>query len=352
LRERPRPRLGVFRFLLGVAIALQLAAATAASPAKAQAPVDPILLDAQLPDRLQRCVSAERLQTSYERARAEHAQERGAEPQSEPLRVELRVSGDERSDPVQLELRAFHGARSFGVRVLPVRVRDCGALADTLALVLELLSRSAPAQPTAPPEAAPPPQPTAASDTELPPIMKLPRPRSGTEPTWGAGLGIGAFFGALPDAAPTLQLLAAFRIPLLQLRLRATIVWPQRSTILEGSVQMNAYELAVEGCPTWELEPWALRLCVGPHFGIVHAASRGFIVRNRNATELSLYFGVLPELALALTATTWLQLSGGIAVALQRPKFALELQDVATPLALDGPNVLRTEIGLTVLQIF
>jgi hypothetical protein len=129
-------------------------------------------------------------------------------------------------------------------------------------------------------------------------------------------------------------------------------LWPQGRSIAEGSVDMSAYELALEGCPTWQLDPWALRLCFGPRFGIVRASSRGFAVRNRNPTELSLYLGALPEVAFAVTSTTWLQLTGGIALALQRPKFVVQFQGLDPALQLDGPNAVRAEISLNVMQVF
>jgi hypothetical protein len=319
-----------------------------ATPASAQTP---IVLDSQLPKALQRCVSTERLQASYARARDRHA-EASESQDTRALRVELRSQDDTRAEVTQVELRAFRGARYLGARVLPIRAQDCSALPETLALVLDFLSRSAPPEPDNPPDAPPAiplvPQPIAADLTEPAP----PPPHPSAENEWAVGLGMGAFFGALPQTAAALQLLAALRIPRIELRVHATVLWPQESSIAEGSVDMSAYELALEGCPTLQLEPWALRLCFGPRFGIVRASSRGFAVRNRGPTEFSLYLGAVPEVAFAVTATTWLQLTAGIALALQRPKFVVQFQAPDPSLQLDGPSALRAEIGLNVVQIF
>jgi hypothetical protein len=129
-------------------------------------------------------------------------------------------------------------------------------------------------------------------------------------------------------------------------------LWPQELAIAEGSVQLSAYELALEACPTAKFDPWAVRLCIGPRFGIVRAMSRGFVVTNRDAAEFSLYLSALPELAFALSATAWLQLSGGVALALQRPKFVVQFQTRGAPLALDGPDVVRADVGLSLMQLF
>jgi len=325
-----------------------LAPWASASTASAQTP---IVLDSQLPKALQRCVSAERLETSYARARDRHTEAPDSQD-TRALRVELRSQDDTRAAVTQVELRAYRGARYLGARVLPIRAQDCSALPETLALVLDFLSRSAPPEADTPPDTPPPsppiPQPIAADTTEPSP----PPPQPATEAQWALGLGIGAFFGALPKTATALQLLAALRIPQIELRVHATVLWPQERSIAEGSVDMSAYELAVEGCPTWQRDPWALRLCFGPRFGIVSAASRGFAVRNRDPTEFSLYLGALPEVAFAVTPTTWLQVTGGIALALQRPKFVVQFQGLDPSLQLDGPNALRAEIGLSLMQIF
>jgi hypothetical protein len=340
-----------FGLLLALAIGLPSAAWTSVA---AQMPAPALELDPQLPESLARCVSADSLQTSYERARERHADAHRWEQPGGALRVELRSGSDSGTDVTRVEVRAYRRARLLGERVLSIRAEDCDALPDTLALILELLSRSA-VEPTGPP-------PTAATDLqapdtalELPPILQpeaaIPS-QAHAEREWVGGVAGGVFFGALPRTAVVLQLLAALRVPFLDLRARATALWPQELAVAEGTVAMLGYELALEACPGWELGGWALRLCVGPRLGIVRATSRGFAVRNRDASELSLYLGALPEVAFAIADSTWLQLSSGVAFALQRPKFVLNFQGPDPPLALDGPKVVRVEISLSVLQVF
>jgi hypothetical protein len=343
----------VRRQVITLAVAVMLLRSMCPNRASAQAPAPDILLDAQLPDPLLRCISTERLQASYdalEKTHAEPAETRDSQRPLATLRVELRALDRVPNDVTQIELRAFRGAHALGVRVLPFRMRDCPALPDTLALVLQLLSRSAaPDAPAPPPEAGPPLQPIAAEAVDSP---ELPRPLPPARTSWGVGIAIGASFGALSRPAAALQVLAGLHVSMLELRLNAAFLWPQELAIAEGSVELSAYELALEACPTAKFDPWAVRLCFGPRFGIVRATSRGFAVTNRDAAEFSLYLGVLPELAVALSATTWLQLSGGVSLALQRPKFVLQFQTGSAPLALDGPAVLRADVGVSLSQLF
>jgi hypothetical protein len=95
-----------------------------------------------------------------------------------------------------------------------------------------------------------------------------------------------------------------------------------------------------------------LRLCAGRRVGLLQAAARNFELVNHHATEFLMYFGAVPEASLALGAVTWLQASGGAAVALVRPRFDVGLDGGARSLPLDAPHWLRGELGLTPVQIF
>ena len=304
-----------------------------------------IVLDAQLPAALAGCVSTERLQASYERALG---RVRGSEPRAVELRVSLRSLAQ--TDVTRLELRAATEARVLGERSLPVRPDDCEALPDTLALVLLLLSQSAEPEPA--PAAL---QLTAAEpmlDSEVPGRVR-PTPPPPAGPVIGLGIGAAGTFGALARAALELQLVAVLRTAALDWRVRAALLWPEELAIAEGRVTMRSYEVALEACPRWTLsQGFEVRVCVGPRFGLVHAVSRGFAVQNTSASEFLLCASATPEAAVALTRSTWLALSAGLGVVLQRPRFVLEFAEPKPAVELAGPALVRAELGVALMQMF
>jgi hypothetical protein len=157
----------------------------------------------------------------------------------------------------------------------------------------------------------------------------------------------------LPKPTVALQLMAAVRLSLLELRLHLSGMLPEQRAVAEGSVRMWAYEVGLDACEALHFHPWVVRVCLGPRFGLTRATSRNFLVRNGDLTEFSLYLAALPELGFALRSSTWLQLTGGISIGLQRPKFVLEFDGGnMAPLSLDGPQAVRAEIGLSLLQSF
>jgi hypothetical protein len=319
-----------------------------------------VSLDAQLPPALQRCVSREQLRARYVKVRDASS---NAEARRHPLQelwVGLRIASQD-GELAQLELTAATRQRALGTRVLPVRVADCAALPETLALVLWLLSQSA--EPVAAP--APPP-PSAAEvaerDAELPRGQRSPPRQSqaqaqGREPgiAIGLGLGGGAAFGVLPRAALQLQLSAELRAALVGLRVRAALLWPQAQAIAEGSVSMSTYEIALEACPSWRVNAQPaleLRACAGPRLGLLRSKSSGFLVHNADNIDLLVYAGASLEAALALGSTRWLALSTGLALALERPQFVLQFANTSRQRSLEGPALMRGDVSLGLLQMF
>jgi hypothetical protein len=85
---------------------------------------------------------------------------------------------------------------------------------------------------------------------------------------------------------------------------------------------------------------------------LMRATARNFVLQNDQVTELVLSFGALPDVRLALGEATWLQLGVGAAVVLQRPRFVLQFQTAGQRSELSGPQVVRAELGLGLVQIF
>jgi hypothetical protein len=336
---------------------------------RALAQSDCVQLSGELPGALAGCAPAEQVCQSYVRALAADGGE--GEPVL-PLHVRV-SSGTDAARGAVLEISAAGAV--LGQRTLSVRAGDCAALPDALALVLALLAREAEPQPSAAAYPAPavddalPGQPRApvdlqpsaaaypapAVDDELPG-----QPRAVSEPPSDAasgvgalGAGVGVWLGALPAAALALQLQAATTGRTFSLRLRASLLWPQRQRIAEGVVRMADYELAAEVCTGFRFEDaprLALRLCGGPRAGLLQVRADEFVVQNGRVSKFVLYLGLLPELGLALGPRTSLVLSGGAALALVRPQFAVVLEDREE--ALPAPRWLRAELGLTLTQIF
>lgn len=65
-----------------------------------------------------------------------------------------------------------------------------------------------------------------------------------------------------------------------------------------------------------------------------------------------LYLGVLPEVSLRLRAATRLQLGVGISVALIRPQFFVGLDGGERVLVFAEPTVVRSELAISLAQIF
>jgi hypothetical protein len=345
--------------------ALLLAWAGGATSARVAAqPGHPIQLDAQLPRALKRCVTAEQLQESYERTHQSRvaADPRSHQQQPADLWVQLRSLGGT-GGVTRIEVTASTGPRSLGARVLPVRADDCKALPDTLALVLWLLYQNAEPEPQPAPEPPPPPppQPTAATtplDSELPPGQRPAQPPPPEPPTpvdFGLGASAAVALGAMPRAALQLQLLVVLRVPVLEFRIRAGLVWPQTIAVAEGQITMRSYDVALEACPTWhasETPRLDLRACVGPRLGVLYAASSGFAIQNPSNTELLFHAGAALEASLGVTATSWLEFATGLGIAVRRPRFVLNYASAQPPSRVAGPEVVRGEIGLNFIQMF
>lgn len=332
--------------------------------AKVSAGESCVHLDAELPRGMERCVSARQLCQSYQLAAANSGATGGDEAllvQSWELRLRGHSAPDAHAaDELELELDAMADGRAVGQRRLTVRSSDCAALPDALAWVLVLLAQdaaSAPQPAAAAPstnqrqdmQAAAPPQLVAAES----PDSRAPMPASPGRFALGAGAGV--WVGVLPSAAFALQLQAAVTIEPIAYRLRATVLWPQQLDIAEGSVLMRDYELAIEACPGLQLETQPrveLRVCAGPRLGLLYASARDFALRNDEATQFLLYFGVAPEASLALGRNTWLQLSTGAAVGLMRPRIAVAFGDGQSRTVLPALRTLRAELMLSLLQIF
>ena len=344
---------GLMLMLLGVVVPPR---------ARAQVALQQIVLEAELPESLRGCVSASLLEQGYRRALAAEGGEGSADPEV-PLLVHLRARDGADADTTLLELEASAAGRPLGLRTLPVRTRDCAALPDALALVLVLLSRAAgPTRQAASTAPAPPPaaratEPSAATGSATAPSAtapRRPRPETRSE-TVAIGAGAGVWLRALPRAALALQLQAATRREPLALRLTAALLWPQELGVAEGFIQTRGYELALEVCSEQRvrsLPRLALRLCLGPRFGLLVARGRQFQLGNQRAHEFSLHLGMLPEALLRIAADTWLQLGAGGAVALVRPQFGVGLERGQRRLSLAAPGPLRAELGLSLVQIF
>lgn len=302
----------------------------------------------EVPPALSGCVTEQRLCTGYLRALVANSGD--AEPHVVPLQVRF---GGPASDATRLELDVFSDGQWLGRRVLSIRANDCAALPDALALVLVLLAQQAELGPDSPPSAAAlsPPSPEPAAAAERP--AEDPQPSVSGHLSLGAGAGL--FIGALPSAALALQLQAATLAQPVQVRARATLLWPDEQRIAEGYVRMHDYELALEACvgSSFYAASWlSLRVCGGPRAGWMFVRARDFALRNDAATEFLLYLGVQPELGLALGPRTALQLGIAAALALIRPRFGVGLQSGERVSALASPSAIRAELSLTLVQIF
>jgi hypothetical protein len=347
---------------LTFALLLAWASGSAVAQVAAQ-PGPPIQLDAQLPRALKRCVTAEQLRASYERTHQSRmaADTRSHQQQPSDLSVQLHSLGST-GGVTRIEVTASTGPRSLGTRVLPVRSDDCQALPDTLALVLWLLYQNAEPDPKPePPPASLPPPPAAAVvplDTELPPGQRPAQPPP-PEPATPVELGLGASaavaLGAMPRAALQLQLLAVLRVPILEFRIRAGLLWPQTIAVAEGRITMRTYDVALEACPTShasETPRLDLRACLGPRLGLLHTASSGFAIQNASNTEPLFHVGATLEASLGITETSWLELATGLGIAVRRPRFVLNFATAQPPSRVAGPEVVRGEVGLNFIQIF
>jgi hypothetical protein len=301
----------------------------------------------ELPHALSGCATEQRVCESYQRAYAADGGEvSGA---FVPLQVRLGTPSAQAGDATVLELDAFTAERWLGHRTLSLRARDCAALPDALALVLVLLAHESPPAQPLPQVSAPLPPPAAAT-----PAHEA-RARSAPVGDFSLGAGAGLMIGALPSAALALQLQAATLGVPLSLRARATLLWPQEQRIAEGYVQTNDYELALEACAGFSFRDAprvTLRLCAGPRVGLMRVRARDFALRNDRTTEFLLYLGLMPELALALGPNTSLQLGIAAALALLRPRFGVGLDSGLRVSALSTPSWLRTELLLSLVQIF
>jgi hypothetical protein len=333
----------VFRCLCAIALLCSGVGLARAQPDAA------LTLEAELPPALQPCVTAAAVDASYRRALAAHGGERTAAP------LRARVLSEPGAEPNSwlLQVSLFSAGHASGSRQLPVRSEDCQALPDALGLVLALLTRAAPVPQ---PEVAPSPQPSAA-DVAPPPAAPA-EPAEPAEPaTEHIALGgvASLFTGVLPASAFGLHLMAASPAEGPSLRLKVGLLWPQTHALAEGQIEARSYELTTEACMGVRLPSWprlAVRLCVGPRFGLMYARGRDFGVENQAARKFLMYVGALPELALRLGGNTWLQLAAGAAVALVRPRFLVGLARGRQVVELADPAVFRSELTLSVVQIF
>ncbi|HKU39218.1 MAG TPA: hypothetical protein VJR89_13750 [Polyangiales bacterium] len=319
-----------------------------AAGARAQAtPID-LELDRTAPDWLPRCLSEASLSARYQVAR-----EAGAS--TAPLAVQVRVVSQSAGQDATLEIRAANAVRSLGARALPVSARDCAAIPDAVALVLVLLSRSAQAE--APPEEPSPPPPAAAAPVAPPPASEPAAPEPPSAPGTQLQFGLGALFmfGQLPRPAfgATVEAELLFAVP--SLRLRGAVLWPQTELAAEGSVRFSSYELALDGCLRTEVTSrprLELRMCAGPHLGLMHAESSGFQLQNYRPVDVTLHLGAGPEAALELAKYAWLRAGAGAAIALFRPRYVLDVPDAAERQYVWEPGLVRAELSLCLMLIF
>ena len=300
-------------------------------------------LDAQLPADLHGCFTASDLRAAYVHALAAYGVTRLGESN---MVVRVRSHADLAKGGTVIELSAIMAGRSLGRSELHVTNADCDALPRTLGQVLARMARHQSAadanKPLLPLPAEAFLQPSAASAAEPSEYVVL-------------GLGAGIMGGMLPSAAFALHLQAATPNQPLSMRVRATLLWPQRQTMQEGVIETRAYELSLELCGGFRLPSWqrlALRLCLGPRIGVEDARGRKFPVYNGNPVDLYAYLGAAPEVALQLAGDTWLQLGGGAGLAIVRPHFLLGLDSARRSIELSNPAFVRSELSASLLQIF
>jgi hypothetical protein len=307
-----------------------------------------IALDARMPNHLGKCVVVSELQTNYVSAlRASGTTITGGSLVETVLRTR---ADDAQPGSTLLILKASLQGRALGQIVLRATVDDCPVITRAIGQAVARLVRQ-----------------TAAADANRPflPLQDNALPvhsfSSGATESAAAGdiavLGIGAGFvgGVLPYAAAALQLLAATTNLPVSFRLRATVLWPQQIVSEQGVIDTASYDLSLEICGTVLLPSWqrlALRLCAGPRIGIEDSRYKDLPLSNKHLTNLFAYVGLAPELALQLASATWLQLGGGIGLAVVRPHILLGIDRQRRNVELSNPATVRTELGLSLLQVF
>lgn len=317
-------------------------------------------LNNELPAALRGCVAAAQLCVSYRRALADHATA-GARIPGLGWHVDLRGQADPQTSAFSLEMDAFAAGQLQGRRTLSVHAQDCAALPDTLGLVLVLLGEEVQRAATTGDAASLSPAPSASALSHADrrgdghEATNQTRARQAPAAQLELGAALGFYIGVLPSTAPALQLHAATLHGPIPLRLGAAWLWPQTWAIAEGHVQMRDYELSIDVCPVLHWARglgFALRLCAGPRLGVVDARSRGFTIRNEHTALFYLYVGLLPEISVALSTTSWLHLDAGAAVALVRPRFTVGLDGGTRRTTLDTFTPLRAEIMLHLAHFF
>lgn len=303
-----------------------------------------VTLDAQLPAHLQRCVTADQLRMGYLHANAALGVN---EMRGLNVAVVLRTRTSSEPPPPDgalVELTATHWGRPLGMRQLRIKPEDCAGLPRALGDVVARMSYEASARDVGRLLMLPPPrllvQPTATDASALEDYVAL-------------GVGAGVVGGLLPSAAFGLQLQAATTNQPVSLRLRLSMLWPQRHALFDGSITGYSVDLALEMCVGFRLlnEKLALRACVGPRPGVEFARGQDFSTHNELLAKPFLYFGLAPEVSLRLASATWLQLGGGLALGLVRPRMRLGLDSERRSLKLTDPAAVRSELIASVVQI-
>jgi hypothetical protein len=322
---------------------LPLVAALFAPPGAVHA--QGLRLDAPLPAELQGCVTAKDVLASYVHALQSFGVYRLGRAS---VLVQVRSHAGSEPGSTRLLVSARQAGRSFGSLELRAKRSDCDRLSHALGQATAKLARQ-----------------TLAKDLNQPLLplsdVELEQPRAAApalaEPREVVQLGVGAGFisGVLPSAALGLQLQAATPNAPLSMRARATLLWPQREAVQGGEIETRAYELSLELCAGVRLPAWerlALRLCAGPRMGIGDGRGRNFPVYNAHPVHLFGYLGLTPEIALRLAGATWLQLGGGVAICVVRPDFFLGIDSERRSVELSNPAILRSELAVSVLQVF
>ena len=338
---------------LSVAWTLGLAAVSAGGVARGDTSTVELSIDHGAPAWLAHCLSLTKLNASY---RAAHADDAQAVAATSPVAVSVRAV-EQKGRGATLEIRAQRAQRDLGSRVLSVHANDCGAVPDAVALVLVLLSRSAGQAPPPPLPDSPPPQPLPAPafDPELPPALAPPEPEEDVPLRVRGSVVMSFVRGVLPSTAVGLGLDGELEFAPWALRLRAQLLWPQARQVAEGRVELFPFGLGIDGClgSTLVGVPWLeLRACAGPRVSLIHASGSRFRLQNRAPLEPALHLGGALEGAAKLAASTWIRLHFDGGVALLRPRFVVEVQGEAEPSEVAGPELLRGEVGLSVVQIF
>jgi hypothetical protein len=344
--------------LLRAAVLLTLArAGTPRLAAQERAPE--MTLRLALPDWLGACLTPVNLRTSLDAALA-RARSEGLH--AVDLQVELRASEPGEPGSALLELRAWHGPRYLGSRMLPIRKSQCGSAPALVSRTLVMLARNPAADggEDRPPPSAAKPEPAMRSSPadDLQRIAEPPAPAfwvsplaQPARPRFKLGAGLAALLGVLPRPATTLRLEAETKPEFFSLRLRGSWFWQQtRASAPGSSVRFDGYELALHACLEWLLDAWPLvhaRVCLGPGASSLRAAARGWPLDK----ALSVTLGSQLEAALPLSGSTWLRAGMGLGVALLRPRFVLRPTDRQDAITLPSPDLLQAELGIGLVQV-